>query len=328
MSKIPPPSLIRKPRSNFDNLIKEENKKIGFDLSLITREPLCVNLIHFDTNMTNKENYKYYTKFKVDVVGGFFAMDNLDIFKKYLEAIKQKNIPFIVISSGSSGKDIIPICKKYSFIKEVIIFCKEVKNHEHFLKEYPNYVKKIFTKIAQIYEYIKSFGQKGDIYQQGVNDFKKSNTFIFSLEDIKMNKQLEQCPVISAYEYDNCYFLIHRSYANFFGDIYNDKKNVTFTSQNFNVIKGYINNSEIINSSDKQNLISKFESLKDKENFVELSINKYTGESGFCYIFNRTMRNFESGLISLAFYMGPFLYGVNKYVKENPKNFSSVLTKI
>ena len=110
MSKIPPPSLIRKPRSNFDNLIKEENKKIGFDLSLITREPLCVNLIHFDTNMTNKENYKYYSKFKVDVVGGFFAMDNLDIFKKYLEAIKQKNIPFIVISSGSSGKDIIPIC--------------------------------------------------------------------------------------------------------------------------------------------------------------------------------------------------------------------------
>ena len=30
------------------------------------------------------------------------------------------------------------------------------------------------------------------------------------------------------------------------------------------------------------------------------------------------MRNFESGLISLAYYMGPFLYGLNKYVKENP----------
>ena len=31
------------------------------------------------------------------------------------------------------------------------------------------------------------------------------------------------------------------------------------------------------------------------------------------------MRNFESGLISLAYFMGPFLFGLNKYVKENPK---------
>ena len=31
------------------------------------------------------------------------------------------------------------------------------------------------------------------------------------------------------------------------------------------------------------------------------------------------MRNFEKGLISFAYYMGPFLYGLNKYVKDNPK---------
>ena len=30
------------------------------------------------------------------------------------------------------------------------------------------------------------------------------------------------------------------------------------------------------------------------------------------------MRNFEKGLISLAYYMGPFLYAANRYVKENP----------
>ena len=29
------------------------------------------------------------------------------------------------------------------------------------------------------------------------------------------------------------------------------------------------------------------------------------------------MRNFEKGLISFAHYMGPFLYGLNKYVKDN-----------
>ena len=72
----------------------------------------------------------------------------------------------------------------------------------------------------------------------------------------------------------------------------------------------------------KKDLRKKFESLIKQNNFVELSIYKYTEESSFCYIFNRAMRNFETGLISLAYYMGPFLYGLNKYVKENPDNFS------
>ena len=30
------------------------------------------------------------------------------------------------------------------------------------------------------------------------------------------------------------------------------------------------------------------------------------------------MRNFDEGLISYAYFMGPFLYGLNKYIKENP----------
>ena len=38
----------------------------------------------------------------------------------------------------------------------------------------------------------------------------------------------------------------------------------------------------------------------------------------FVDLFNRVMRQFEKGLISLAYYMGPLLYGLNKYVKENP----------
>ena len=283
----------------IDNLIDEENKEIGFDFNLLKRDELYVNLIHFDTRMTYPENYAYYNKFKVDVVGGFLAMDNIEIFKKYLEAIKKKNIPFIVLSSGSSGQQIIPICKKYSFIKEVIIFCGTYKYNEHYIKEYPGYVKKVFTSISNVYDYIKTFGKEQ--YKQGIQNYINSDSFIFSKEDIKMNKQLEQCPVISAYEYDKCYFLIHRAYAHFFKDINDINYNVIFKNFNFNKIKDYIISSHIIKESDKKDLIDKFADLIDNENFVESSIRKYTGESGFCYIFNRTMRNFESGLISLAY---------------------------
>ena len=67
--------------------------------------------------MTNKENYTYYNKFKVDVVEGFQPVDDINFLKGYLEVIKDKNIPFIVISSGSSGKEVIQICQENPFVK-------------------------------------------------------------------------------------------------------------------------------------------------------------------------------------------------------------------
>ena len=304
----------------MDNIAEEENPDIGFDLSLLKRTELNVNLIHFDKRMKNQENYQYYNDFKVDVVGGFLAMDNIEIFSKYLEAIKKKNIPFIVISSGSSGQDVINVCKKYSFVKEIIIFCGTYKYNEHYIKENPGYVKKVFTSIKEVYAYIKGFGPNK--YKQGIEDYNNSDKLVFSYDDIKMNRQFEQCPVISAYEYDKCYFLVHRAYAHFFGNIDDINENVVFKNSYFKIIKDYINNSKIIDGSNKNELIEKFEDIVNCPNFVEVSIRKYTGESVFCYIFNRTMRNFEKGLMSLAYYMGPFLFGVNKYVKENPKKFA------
>jgi len=110
--------------SCIDNIKEELDLNIGLNTQLIGRDELYINTIYFDLSMTNSENYNYLNKLKIDVVGGFHAIDDLDILKSYLEKIKEKNIPFIVITSGTSGKDVIPLCKKYSFIKEVIIFCK------------------------------------------------------------------------------------------------------------------------------------------------------------------------------------------------------------
>ena len=62
----------------IDNLLNEEDKEICFDFKLLKRDELNVNLIHFDKNMTSKENYKYYNYFKVNVVGGFQAIDDIN----------------------------------------------------------------------------------------------------------------------------------------------------------------------------------------------------------------------------------------------------------
>ena len=65
-----------------------------------------------------------------------------------------------------------------------------------------------------------------------------------------MNKQLDQIPVISALEYDNCYFLIHRAYADNFGKM-EDKIKVYFNKSDFYKNKNYINESKTLKDEEK-----------------------------------------------------------------------------
>ena len=297
---------------SIDNIKEEEDIDIGFDLNLIKRDELKVNLIYFDLNMTSKENYEYYNKLKVDVVGGFYAIDDIDVLKDYLENIKEKNISFIIISSGTSGKDIINVCNNYKFIKEVIIFCRNIDYNKHYIEEYPNIVKKVFNSMKSVYTYIKSFGKY-------ILCKKEESGYIFSEEEIQMNRQIDQCPVITAKEYDDCYFLVHKAYSFFFKEIggffqgFLDKfyKKIIFEEKYYDkVMDGNFELYEIL-----KDLVG----IKDNNTFVEKSIRLYTAQSKFAYLINKMKRNFEKGLISFAYYMGPLLYGLNKYIYDNPK---------
>ena len=304
----------------IDNLKEESEtsiaKKIGFDMNLIKRNELNINLIHFDYNMTNEENYKYFNNFKVDVVGGFYAMDNVNIFKKFLQKISERYIPFLVVSSGSSGKEIIPICKQYSFIKEVIIFCLDYEQNKHYFDEYPGYIKKIATSISELYDYLKKFYGQKVCYECNPDA-----PYQFSDINIQMSRQIQECPVITAEEYDKCYFLVHKAYSYFFGNL--DSNNHSFSDENFQVIEKLLDNllrkGYYKYDTDRTKLNKIFIELKNTSSydiFVEEAIRKYTGESMFCYFFNKMMRNIESGLIYLSYFLGPFIFELNKYVKN------------
>ena len=297
----------------IDNLNDEKAENLGFDLNLIKRNKLFINLIYYDLNITSKENYDYYINFKIDVVGGFYAIDNIDILKKYLDTIQLKNIPFIVISTGSSGKEVINLCLKYLFVKEVIIFCSNYKYNKHYLEDYPGYVKKVFTDIEPIYDYLKNFSFSQSA--KGIENY-------FTYEQIKMDRQIEQCPLIVSKEYDQCYFLVHRAYSHFFGNMLDDK-NPFHDSKCLNMTRILDYCFQYVEDEDMRvKFFDIFKGLNDfqlnNNIFVEKAIRAYTGESAFCYMFNRAMRDFFQGLTLIAYFMGPFLFGLNKYVKDNP----------
>ena len=320
-------NLALKKKVNYDDNLKEcmitffdeENNKqlevTEYIKNYLKENELNVNLIHFDLNINSNENYKYLNKFTINVIGDFKAIDDLSILLEYLNKIKYKNIPYVIISSGSSGNDVISICYEYQFIKEIIIFCRNYKHNEHYIKEYPGYVNKVLTSGRQVFEYIKTFG---DEYKDGIQKYMQEYKYIFYSND----NLFEQIPIISSYEYDKYYFLVHKIYSQFFDDINNKNDNSLFKKENLIKINEFLSTLNFKNQNEKNDLLDKFNKLSNLETnnqFIEQTIREYSSESNFCYLFNIPFRKFGKGLISFSYFMGPFLFGLNKYVKDNPK---------
>ena len=176
--------------------------------------------------------------------------------------------------------------------------------HEHFISEYPGYVKKVLISIHSVYDYIKSFGEE---YKSLITNEYSQEKYKFSDNEISMKNQYLQCPVITAEEYDRWYFLVHRAYAHFFDNINDINEKPKFIYQNYNKIIDCIQKLSW-NTKGLYEQFSGLLDLNDNNTFNEKSIREYTKQSNFCYLLNKMMRNFKMGLISLAYYMGPFLY--------------------
>ena len=56
-----------------------------------------------------------------------------------------------------------------------------------------------------------------------------------------MDRQVQFCPVITSKEQDNCYFMIHRTFAYFFGNINDKYENPKFNSSNLAKIRESLN---------------------------------------------------------------------------------------
>ena len=110
----------------IDKIKDDEDLSFGFNPNQVikNREELKINLIYFDENLTNSNlSYNYYKKFKVNIVGVFYASDEIEIFKQYLFTMKNENKtpPFIVVVTPKNFEEIYNISVFYNFIKEIIL---------------------------------------------------------------------------------------------------------------------------------------------------------------------------------------------------------------
>lgn len=182
------------------------------------------------------------------------------------------------------------------------------------------YIAKDFNNLM---EYLKKIGSKTSVFNNAFLRFFSSKR-IFTAKDIEMDRQLTICPIITTYEYDNLYFLIHFAYAHFFT---NEKKENSPENEEWPVFgekyykkieKFILMRADKMNNKDNEELKKIFKKLKDLEgNFTENAIKEYASKGVFCYQINYVLENFEKELIELAYFIGPFLFGLNKYALKN-----------
>ena len=197
----------------IDNIKDEKDLLIGFDPEVVlkNREELKINLIYFDDKITkSNDSYDYYKRFKVNVVGGFYASDEIDIFEKYLKEIDNlnKSPPYLVVTYPKNFEDIYNICNNYSFIKEIIIISRTKGRYEDYLKTHKRLLKHISKDYDDLIDYLKKIGDMTSNWNTILKFF--NNNRIFTSSEIQMDRQLNTCPIITAYEYDELYFIVQK----------------------------------------------------------------------------------------------------------------------
>ena len=109
--------------------IKKKQFEEMANFSDIKKGDIYVNLIHYDKNMKNNENFEYYRYFSVKIMGDYDSFDDFNMLKLFIT--KTNQIPetpsYILMTSGSESLDVLNEFYNISFITDIIIFCYEVE---------------------------------------------------------------------------------------------------------------------------------------------------------------------------------------------------------
>ena len=272
-----------------------------------------LNLIHYDENLKNPENLNFYYKpTKLNVVGGYHGIDDFEIFKKYMEKIKNNpnKIHYILITSGSASEKIMKYCHDFEFIKEIIIFCLKCSEY-----------KKVYDKNTEMGKKFYKLKLISSDYSQ-VEDYLSKIKFDDS--EISDDKQLTFTPIITYFEYQKCYFSIHRLISYFFDENWETPK---YTKESLSKITKCLEKLSDIPNDDKELIRKTVKILNESKNFSKDCIRTYTKKEGVYVILNKVMRNIGKGYIDLVYFFGTYDYGIFKYLHDNPnKGLKSDIT--
>ena len=263
---------------------------------------LKINLIFLYEAMTI-ENVNLYNKLKLEVLGAFFGVKDIEICKKLLFKINKSNSLFILISTGSSFQKINNLCSNLVCIKDIMIFCMNVDKY-----------KQIYSSNNKVHLITNS--------ELEINNYLNQKSYDF--EDYNKNKKkdliklINHTPLISLYEYENYYYIFHKMLSFFFKE---DFSYLKFGDDYMKKVFNFIDKNSELNDKEQNELKDIIKKLKNSNNFLKDSLIFYTSENKFIYLFNRTMRKIEQGVTRLSFLIGPIYYSIVRFLRINNNNY-------
>ncbi len=262
---------LRKIDNNYD-LISAKNIKIQI---LNLKNEIKINIFNFNLiffyELLEQENIDLFYRLRLEIIGNFFGVQDINILMKLFNKINETNEPFILIYTGSSYVKINKICSKLKNITHIIIFCMEKYKYIHFLNEINSKVKLVSDNIYEI------------------NNFLKSTKF--PSFNLTISEEIDNKPFISFYEYKNYYYLLHKILSFFFLENFS---NLEFSYDYMQKVLNYINYHTNLSFNERNQLNKKIEKLYNSNNFLKDSLKLYTSEK--FYHFNKTMRKIELGV--------------------------------
>ena len=132
-------------------------KRLKKNISLkneVKIDKIKINLIFFYEGKS-QENVNIYNKLKLEVLGGFFGVQKVDILIKLLSRLEGLNTSFTLISTGSSFQKVEKFCCKLNCIQQIIIYCFDLDKYNSLYIQ-NNRVNLISNQISDINLYLKT----------------------------------------------------------------------------------------------------------------------------------------------------------------------------
>ena len=247
-----------------------------------------INLIYYDKNLASKENNGYCSNFKKYLEGAFYGINNFNLFVYICHKIQQNSRKFILLSSGSSAKEVFDYCetKNISNIYMYLIFCSYKQKYEEYFQFY--------TKLKGIY-----------------TNFYDLTKFLFSDSSLlQRNIRIKSSNFILLSDYNSTYIKLHFEIVQKYS-LYKLLKSKNFQENKFlELIK---NKNDYYKSLAKELLFKDDEAMikyfKSKTNESENKLREiFNGQHNIeKYISNYTVEGFYYKYINIALREGDFI---------------------
>ena len=286
---------------------------------IILRKKFKINIIYFDKNLTSTENNRYCSYFKLQLEGAFYGINNFNLFIYICHKIQQNKRNFIIITSGSSAKEIFDYCetKNINNIIFYLIFCGNKAKYQNLIQQY-NKLKGIFTNFDDLTKFIFS---NNSLIPKSIRI--KASNFIF-LSDYNST-------------YIKLHFEIARKYSlyKFFKSKNIDKNKFLQLIKNTNDYYRSLARELLFN--DDETMVKYFKE-KTKESEIKLRqvfngkhnvqnyISNYTLESFYYKYINKALREGDFNTFRiLSNHISKFIYHLYEYKKTHFQNSNSTL---